>query len=297
MARRQWTIKELLKVTADYLQGKGVESPRLSSEILLANILQVDRIRLYLDPEKPLQDDEIAAYRVLVRRRANREPIQHITRVQEFWSEEFTVGPEVLIPRPESELLVEQAIEIMRAHRSDRSAPPLLLDLGTGSGALVISLGKEIPQAFLCATDISETALITARGNARKLGQAEKIAFACGDLFGPFKTGGSPFDLVVTNPPYVATEVLDDLKPEIGFEPKIALDGGTGGMRYIERIIHEAPAFIKPGGWLLVEMDPAQIRTALEMIERTGRYAQAKAVKDYSRRLRVVVAQLRRSGY
>jgi len=289
MSQRQWTVKELLKVTADYLQGKGVESPRLSSELLLAHLLQVDRIRLYLDHEKPLQDDEIAAYRILVRRRANREPLQHITGVQEFWSEEFSVGPEVLIPRPESELLVEQTIEIMRADRPDGGSP-LLLDLGTGSGALIISLGKAIPEARLCASDISEKALTIACGNARKLGR-EKIAFACGDLFGPFKAGAPPFDLIVTNPPYVATEVLDTLMPEIGFEPRIALDGGRDGMRYIERIIVEAPEFTKPGGWLLVEMDPAQIQTALEMIARTGRYTQAKAVKDYSRRLRVVVAQ------
>jgi release factor glutamine methyltransferase len=289
MAQRQWTIKELLRVTADYLQGKGVESPRLSAEVLLAHLLQVDRIRLYLDPEKPLQDDEIAAYRVLVRRRANREPLQHITGVQEFWSADFAVGPDVLIPRPESELLVEQAIEIIGPERSGRNSKPFFLDLGTGSGALIISLGREIPEATLCATDISKSALKTALENARRHGQ--RIEFVCGDLFSPFKPGVSAFDLIVTNPPYVASAVLDTLMPEIGFEPKTALDGGPDGMRYIEKIILGAPDFIKPGGSLLVEMDPGQIRAALELINRTGRYESSKAVKDYSRRNRVVVAQ------
>lgn len=292
MAQRQWTIKELLRVTAEYLQGKGVDSPRLSSEVLLAHLLQVDRIRLYLDPEKPLQDDELAAYRVLVRRRANREPLQHITGFQEFWSADFAVGPEVLIPRPESELLVEQAIETMGANPPDRNPKPFFLDLGTGSGALIISLGREFPEASLCATDISMEAIRIARENARKHRLGERIEFVCGDLFTPFKPRVSPFDLVLTNPPYVASEVLDTLMPEIRFEPRVALDGGPGGMRYIERIIPDAADFIRPGGWLLVEMDPSQIPTALELIERTGRYRHAKAVKDYSRRLRIVAAQL-----
>jgi release factor glutamine methyltransferase len=264
-----------------------VESPRLSAEVLLARLLQVDRIRLYLDPEKPLQDDEIAAYRILVRRRANREPLQHITGVQEFWSADFAVGPEVLIPRPESELLVEQALEIIRAGNSK----PFLLDLGTGSGALIISLGREIPGAALFATDISEKAIKTARENARRHGQAQRIEFVCGDLFGPFKPGVPAFDLIVTNPPYVASEVLATLMPEIGYEPRTALDGGPDGMRYIEKIILDAPGFMKPGGSLLVEMDPVQIQAALELIDRTGRYDRSKAVKDYSRRNRVVVAR------
>lgn len=295
MVQRQWIVKELLKVTADYLHGKGVESSRLSAEVLLAHLLQVDRIRLYLDPEKPLHVDEIAAYRVLVRRRANREPLQHITGVQEFWSADFSVGPEVLIPRPESELLVEQAVEIMRANRSDRTFKPVFLDLGTGSGALIISLGREIPEARLCATDISLEAIKTARENARTHGQEQRIEFVCGDLLGPFRPGVSAFDVIVTNPPYVASEVLDTLMPEIGFEPRTALDGGPGGMRYIEKIILDAADFIKPGGSLLVEMDPAQIQAALELIDRTGKYDYSKAVKDYSRRNRVVVAQRSKS--
>ncbi len=290
MARNRWTVKELLRVTTDYFQGKGVDSPRLSAEVLLAHLLQTDRIHLYLDPERPLQDEEVASYRQLVRRRANREPLQYIRGLQEFWSADFLVGPDVLIPRPESELLVEQALDLLRLLRSD--APrPWILDLGTGSGALIIALGLEIPDAFLCAADISERALAVARENACRHGLDQRIRFVGGDLWGPFKPRIAAFDIIVSNPPYVDSNALGSLMPEIGFEPRVALDGGPGGMNFIEEIIEAAPDFLKPGGWVLIEMDPAQTRPALGLIDKTGGYRQAKAVKDYARRDRVVVAQ------
>jgi release factor glutamine methyltransferase len=295
MARNRWTIKELLRVTADYFKGKGLDSPRLSAEVLLAHLLKIDRIQLYLDPERPLQDEEVAAYRQMVKRRANREPLQHITGFQEFWSADFLVGPDVLIPRPESELLVEQTLELIAPHGSDKAARPWILDLGTGSGALIISLGLEIPNAFLCATDISEKALAIAGENARRHGLEQRIRFVRGDFLGPFKPKIAAFDFIVSNPPYVASEVVGDLMPEIAFEPRVALDGGPRGMVCIEKIIRHAADFLKPQGWLLVEMDPAQIQDAIGLIDRTGAYRKTRAAKDYSRRDRVVGAQ-RRDG-
>jgi release factor glutamine methyltransferase len=290
MARDHWTIKELLKVSTEYFQGKDIDHPRLSAEVLLAHLLHIDRIQLYLDPDRPLQEEEVAGYRMLVKRRAGREPLQHIRGTQEFWSIDFLVGPDVLIPRPESELLVEQTVELL-GQLGPTASGTSILDLGTGSGALIISLGLEIPDAFLCATDLSGKALAVAVENARRHGLDKRIRFVQGDLFGPFKPHFDSFEFIVSNPPYVPSEVLPTLMPEIGFEPRMALDGGTKGMRWIEAIIPGAADFLVPGGWLLVEMDPAQIQGALELIERTGRYGRAKAVKDYSRRNRVVTAQ------
>jgi release factor glutamine methyltransferase len=294
MGKRTWTIHELLKVTTDYLKGKEIESPRLNAEILLAHQLGTSRIALYLEFDRPLIDEEIAGYRTLIRRRVKREPVQYITGVQEFWSMGFFVGPEALIPRPESELLVEQLLFLYRDQRIPGGSNPRFLELGTGCGAIAVALSREVDGASIRASDISEEALNLARVNAGRQGVEERIAFRAGDLLRPFEEEGLLFDAIVSNPPYIATDAIPSLAPEVrDYEPRLALDGGKEGMAHIEKIIKGAPLCLEPGGWLLLEMDPEQTSKALALIEADPRYGERARVKDYSQRYRVVMARKR----
>jgi release factor glutamine methyltransferase len=287
-----WTIHELLQVTSDYLTQKGIESPRLSAEVLLAHQLRLSRVKLYLNFDKPLGEEEVAGFRDLVRRRLRREPLQYITGRQEFWSLDFRVGPQVLIPRPETEVLVEQVLRLIKEGRLPARDHPKILDLGTGCGALAVSLTREISGAEVCATDKSEAALEVARLNAEDHGVAERIFFKRGDLWQPFEDEDIRFDVIVSNPPYVDSKVFHALPCEVrDHEPRAALDGQEGGMFYIEKIILGSRDYLNPGAWVLIEMDPDQTPRAIEWVEKSGFYAAWERVKDYSRRYRVVMAQ------
>jgi release factor glutamine methyltransferase len=289
---KAWTIHELLKVTSEYLKQKDIEAPRLSAEVLLAHILAFNRVQLYLRFDQPLNEEEISRYRALVKRRLNREPVQYITGSQEFWSLDFEVGPTVLIPRPESELLVETALSLYRGGRIPHADQPRLLDLCTGCGALAVALAREIPDATVWASDLSENALAMARLNAAKHGVAHRIEFMTGDLFQPARERNLTFDLIVSNPPYIRSDALEGLSPEVRlYEPRMALDGGEEGMVYIERILSVGLDCLEPGGWVLVEMDPEQTSEALRLIEQAGRYEEWERLKDYSRRYRIVMAR------
>jgi release factor glutamine methyltransferase len=295
MVPDKWTIKELLNVTSEYLKKKEIDSPRLTAEVLLAHQLNRTRVKLYLNFDQPLSDREISGYRDLIRRRVDREPLQYITGIQEFWSMNFVVGPQVLVPRPESELLVEQALSIFKSQTPTRAGHPRILDLGTGSGVLAVSIAREIEGAALWASDISEEALVVARLNAKNHGVAERIDFRVGDLWEPFVGEDIAFDGIVSNPPYITSEAFDTLPPEVrDHEPRVALDGGEGGMHYIEKIIRTGPDYLNRDGWLLLEMDPEQTMKALSLMDETGRYGTVKRIKDYSHRYRVVVAQKKR---
>jgi release factor glutamine methyltransferase len=290
MGHVSWTIGDILKVTTDYLEKKKIDSPRLSAEILLAHQLNIDRVKLYLNFDQPLQDEEIAGYRALVRRRLRREPIQYITEVQEFWSLVFMVGPRVLIPRAETEVLVEQALFLHKEGAVPRR--PRILDLGTGCGVIAICLAKEVTGASIWATDISEEALRLARSNARKHAVSEKITFLLGDTWEPVAALNLTFDLILSNPPYIASEELSSLPPEVrDHEPVVAFDGGEGGMFFIEKILLEGADYLSPGGWILLEMDSRQTDAALRLIDGSDRYHYRERFMDYSHRYRVVVAQ------
>ncbi|RPI73775.1 MAG: peptide chain release factor N(5)-glutamine methyltransferase, partial [Desulfobacteraceae bacterium] len=291
MAPKSWTIQELLKVTAEYLAKKQIESSRLCAEILLAHQLQTNRLKLYLEFERPLQEEEIEGYRALIVRRVNREPVQYITGHQEFWSMDLRVNPSVLIPRPETEVLVEQAIYLIQNEKIPVKETYHLLDLGTGSGALALALAKELEKARVWATDISGTALETARANARQLGLENRIEFREGDLWEPVQKEQIGFDLIVSNPPYIAEEQYAGLAPEVkDHEPGIALNGGAGGMCYLEKIAARASEFLNPEAWLLLEMDPAQTGPVMDLLQAGGRFESPRCVKDYSGQLRVVMA-------
>jgi release factor glutamine methyltransferase len=292
VSRQKWIIKDLLEVTAEYLKNKDIDSPRLCAEILLAYQLKTTRIKLYLNFDQPVSEKDLNEYRSLIQRRLKREPVQYITGVQEFWSKEFMVGPQVLIPRPETEVLVEQTLALLGSKKADEATGvPSILDVGTGSGAVAVSLAGELPDADIWASDLSAEALEIAKANARKHGVEEKIHFIKSDIFSALDPS-QRFNVIVSNPPYIPSKDLDGLQPEVSkYEPRTALDGGENGLFFINKLILAGKEFLKPRGWLLMEMGPFQIARTLEMVEKEGSYGEKMAVQDYSRCNRVVMAR------
>ncbi len=272
----KWTILRVLQWTTEYLGSKGVEQPRADAEVLLAHVLGVERIQLYLNYDKPLAPHELARYRAMIRRRASSEPTQYITGRQEFWSLDFEVTPDVLIPRPETEVLVERGLEILN------SGPAFILDLGTGSGAIAIALAHECPDFRVIAVDRSFGALRVATRNAARNGVIEHIYFVLTDLFEAL----SPepvFDLIVSNPPYISEMEFLDLAPEIAnYEPHSALrGGGVHGLDLIRRILAQFPWYLKPGGSMLMEIGLGQAEILEKEMSRgfSGRFG---FFEDYS---------------
>ncbi|EFK09478.1 protein-(glutamine-N5) methyltransferase, release factor-specific [delta proteobacterium NaphS2] len=293
MTPKAWCIKTLLETATDYLAGKGIENARLNAEVLLAYQLQVQRISLYLNFEQPLTEKEVSGFRRLIKRRLEHEPLQYITGKQEFWSLSFQVNPHVLIPRPETEILVEQAMDLATA-LTEEGTQLRFLDLGTGSGVIAVAMAKQIPESLVFATDISGKALDVARANAQAHGVSSSITFIQGDLFEPLMLEKPAFHLIASNPPYVCTHEISGLQSEIAlYEPRAALDGGKDGMDYLKEIIKQAPRFLLPGGWLLLEMSPFQVEKALFALAETDVYQNTKPVQDYSHHQRVIKAQLR----
>ncbi|MDB9823084.1 peptide chain release factor N(5)-glutamine methyltransferase [Deltaproteobacteria bacterium] len=291
MSTKRWIIKDLLAVTTDYLKNKKMDNPRLCAETLLAHQLNISRIKLYLSFDQPLNEKDISRYRSMIKRRLKREPTQYITGVQEFWSLEFFVGSQALIPRPESEVLVEQVLSIY-GDENFAEERPVILDLGTGSGAIAVSLARELQGAIIWASDISDEALRLARLNSEKHGVESRIHFIQGDLFRPFVEKSFKFDIIISNPPYIAPEDYEILPPEVrDYEPRLALDGREGGIFFIEKIIRESSDYLKSDGWLLIEMDPSQTLKALNMIEESGYFGEKRCIMDYSQRERVVIAR------
>ncbi len=285
------TIAELLRVSSDYLKIKKIDQPRLTAEILLSHSLEVKRLDLYLNGEKPLTENEIGRFRNLVRRRVAKEPVQYITGGQEFRSMRFAVGPGVLIPRPETELLVDRVLT--RLSEEGRPESPRILDLGTGCGTIAVALAAILSRAYICATDIFPEALAYACKNASSHGLRSRIDFVLGEWLEPFSPGAGFFDVIASNPPYVSTSEWSELQVEIrDYEPKTALTAGEDGMDDIRRIISAAPMHMAPGGWLFIETAPWHTEKALRMIEATGRFSVRERSMDYGRRYRVVEAQL-----
>src|SRR5512138_1387378 len=283
-----WTPLKLLNWTQGYFAQKGVDAPRLTAELLLSHVLGCDRVRLYLDFDKPLGDPELAAFRELVRRRGEREPTAYLVGKRDFAGHTFQVDPRVLVPRPETELVVEAALAAL----APAPGGGRLLDLCTGSGAIAISLGLARPGAQVTATDLSEDALAVARENASRLGAAG-VTFLAGDLYAPLAppTPETRFDVIVSNPPYVPRGELDTLSPEVRREPRLALDGGDDGLAISRRIAAEAPAHLRPGGALVLEMHESHL-DALPAICLECGFARAEPGRDLAGLPRLVVAHM-----
>ncbi len=256
-----WTVLRLLRWTADYFAARGIDAPRLDAELLLAETLGLNRVGLYLNFERPLQAEELAAYREQVRRRAAREPLAYILGRSEFWSRPLKVTPAVLIPRPDTELLVELALQ--RLPEGSR-----VLDVGTGSGALAIALTAERPDLRVSAIDISPEALAIAAENAAANGVGERVECLAGDLN---RLPAGPWELMVSNPPYIPAGELATLMPEVrDYEPHLALDGGADGLDAYRSLAGQAGALLAPGGWLLVEVGAGQAPAVRELFAAAG---------------------------
>jgi release factor glutamine methyltransferase len=284
---RVWTVLELLRWTTDYFERNGIDSARLDAEVLLAHALESDRIRLYLDYEKPVLVEERDRFRALVRRRAGeRVPVSLLLGQREFWSMSFRVSGDVLTPRPETETLVEAALSKV----PEPESAIRILDIGTGSGAIALSLASELPHAEITATDLSEAALQIAAENADHLHTRERVRFLAGDLFEP--VASERFDLVVSNPPYVARDDAASLPPELSHEPEMALFAGAEGLDVIRRLVAEAGDHLSPRGWLLIELSPEQVETVeLELVQ--AGFSEVERRFDLARLPRVVGARWR----
>ena len=282
---RVWTVLELLRWTTDYFERNGIDSARLDAEILLAHALESERLRLYLDYEKPVLAEERNRFRALVQRRAvERVPVSLLLGQREFWSLRFRVTGDVLTPRPETETLVDAALSKV----ADTESAVRILDVGTGSGAIALSLASELPHAEITATDLSAPALQIATENADHLHMRERIRFLAGDLFEP--VASERFDLVVSNPPYVARDQAASLPPELSHEPEMALFAGADGLEVIKRLVAEAGDHLSPRGWLLFELSPRQIETVEMELAEAG-FSEIERHFDLASSARVVGAR------
>ncbi|AEI68384.1 peptide chain release factor N(5)-glutamine methyltransferase [Corallococcus macrosporus] len=280
MSSEPWTIRRVLAWTTQHFEKRQVDAPRLTAEILLSHVLELSRVRLYVDLDRPLSKEELGAYRALIERRMAGEPTQYLTGVREFYNRPFKVDARVLIPRPETELLVEAALRML-----PRDAPGRALDVCTGSGCIAISLAAERPQATVTATDLSPDACALARENAQALGVADRVTVLQGDLFAPVPAG-ERFQVVVSNPPYIASGEIPGLSAEVRREPKLALDGGPDGLVAVRRVVTGARQWLEPGGLLAMEIGEDQGPAVLEFLRAAG-YADARVEKDLERRERM----------
>lgn len=278
-----WTILKILTWTKEYLAGKGVENARLEAEWLLCEALSLDRMGLYLNFDKPLQGNELAAFRTMVARRARREPLQHILGTQEFMGLEFKTTAAALIPRHDTEVLVNESLRVAPHAGS-------VLDIGSGSGCVAVALAKKLPGAKVVSVDISPEALELARWNADL--NDVKIDFRQGSLFGPAE--GEQFALIVSNPPYIPAADIDVLQPEVrDYEPRAALDGGADGLDFYRLLIPAAPGHLSVDGWLLLEVGIGQSGAVMEMFAKNG-FSAIFSAKDSGGIERVVGGQLKK---
>jgi release factor glutamine methyltransferase len=286
---RAWTVLAALTWTSERFAQAGVASARLDAELLLCAAIGLDRVGLYCAYDRPLDAAERERYRGLVRRRLAGEPVAYLLGKQEFWSLELSVDARVLIPRRESEHVVEAMLREL-AGRPAGAPAPRLCDVCTGSGAIALALAKERPDAQVVACDASADALVVARANAERLGLA--VDFVAGDLLAPAGVR-APFDGITANPPYVAAGELARLSREVKHEPQLALDGGADGLHVYRRLVPDALALLAPGAALVTEIGQAQAAAVSELCEAAGGYEAPEVIRDLAGLDRVIVARKR----
>jgi len=277
----EWTIIKLVQWATTYFGNHDIDSPRATAEILLAHVLNTRRIDLYLRYDQPLIPAELERFKALIKRRLKREPVAYILGSKEFWSMDLQVTRDVLIPRPETECLVEKALESLALDSNPESK--LILELGTGCGAVILALASENPRHAYWATDISINAIRIARQNARQNDLNGRVDFIVGDWFAPLRSKPGLFDLIVSNPPYIKSEDLNRLQPEIhAYEPLLALDGAADGLDCLRHIIQSAYFFLNPGGVIILEIGHDQKEPLKQMIAECGQYEEVDFYQDYS---------------
>lgn len=283
MSTETWTLGRLLQWTTTFLTDKQADSPRLDAEVLLAHILNVPRIALYTRFDEVASDETRARYRQLVKQRVEGTPVAYLVGFKEFYNLRFAVTPAVLIPRPETELVVMEAIRLAKT-----ISTPRVVDVGTGSGVMAITMARFVPAADVTAIDLSPDALAVAQQNAQTLGVASRIRFLQGDLLTP--VAGEKFDLVMSNPPYIPSEVMSTLSESVKkYEPHLALDGGSGGLQVIEKLADQACNHLKPGGHLVLEIGFDQGKTVPALLQKLG-YQAVNVQIDHAGHPRIVRA-------
>jgi len=285
---RPWTVGRLLTWTTDWLGSRGSGTPRLDAEVLLASVRGCPRIALYTAFDELVADDQRGRFRELVRRRGAGEPVAYLVGQREFFSLPFTVSGAVLVPRPETEGLVVRVLDLCRA--SPQAAGSRIVDVGTGSGAIAVTLARHLPEARITATDLSPEALQVARGNAARHGVAERIEFVEADLL----PESGAWDIVVSNPPYVREDEFDQLPPDVRlYEPRAALVAGPQGVEVIDRLAAAAADRLVAGGWLVVEMGPAVAAAAEQAVVRHPQLELQPTLKDLAGLPRILQARRR----
>lgn len=277
-----WTIGSILTWTKQYFQGKGVESPRLDAEVLLSHVLGKERIYLYVHFDEPLEEHELAIYKEAIKKRVSRIPVAYILGYKEFMRLKFQVSPDVLIPRPDTEILVEAVLE-----RLKQKEAPTFVDIGTGSGAIVLSLLANLPQVLGSTVDISSDAIAVAKKNAADLGVADRVTFYQGDAYAPL--GDRQFDAIISNPPYIPDADIKGLEPEVKCEPHEALAGGLDGLDFYRKLIGEGIALLKADGFMAFEVGIHQAAAVAKLAAGYPALGDVTILKDYGGIERVVI--------
>jgi len=290
MTTKLKTVRELIQITSRYFAEKGISSPRLNAERLLGDVLSLPRIELYLQHDRPVTGPELTRYRECVKRRAAGEPLQTIIGATEFYSRSFKVEPGVFIPRPETEILVQECVKILTPP-DRRLISPHVLEIGCGCGVIGITLAMEMPSLLVTATDVNPEAVRLSEHNARRLSVTPRINFVTGDGFAPVPTSlKGKIDLLVSNPPYVRQENIDDLPREVSqHDPHEALDGGRDGLDHYRALAAGFATWLCPGGAVAVEIGCDQAEAVIEIFERAG-CRDTIVAQDYNNLPRVVTA-------
>jgi release factor glutamine methyltransferase len=288
-----WTVRRLLEWTAAFFTRKHVDSPRLSAELLLSHVLGIPRIGLYTNYERVVAEQSLASFRDLVKRAGEDEPIAYLTGRAPFFNLEFEVSRDVLIPRADTETLVEHVLQLARMTSGMES--PRVLDLCTGSGCIAAAIAHHLKSAIVIATDVSAPAAEIATRNMARLGLAERVNVLAGDLFAPLDSlvdRAQPFDMIVSNPPYIPSREIDDLDRSVrDYEPRVALDGGPDGLDLHRRILELAPARLTAGGRVFLEIAFDQGPAAMEIAQANQNFCEARIIKDNAGRDRVLTAR------
>ncbi len=283
-----WTIKALLDWMTPYLADKGIDAPRLCAEMLLCHVLGKQRIQLYTEFDAVVSPPNLTALRELVKRAAEQEPVAYLVGKAEFYSLEFDVSPACLIPRPETELLVQRAIEFIRT----RGDHPRVLDLCTGCGCIAVAIAKNVTGCQVTASDISDKAVSVAEKNVTQYGLADHVTLLLGDLWEAIE-GQEPFDLIVSNPPYVSISEYQSLDKNVrDYEPNSALLAGPEGLDIYQRIIPEAGRYLKPSGLLMMEIGYQQGEIVQKLLGQTKQFQDIEVIQDFQKHDRVVKATL-----
>jgi release factor glutamine methyltransferase len=290
-----WTVRRLLEWTVPFFTSKNVDSPRLSAELLLAHVLNIPRIRLYTDYERPADPNQLAAFRDLVKRAVEEEPIAYLTGRAHFFNLEFEVTRDVLIPRPDTETLVENAIQLLRHEPSLEN--PRILDLCAGSGNIAAAIAQNVKQSVVVATELSPATVSVARRNIERLALGDRVTILEGDLFAPLaaRADKQPFHMLLANPPYIRSDQIAHLDRSVReYEPVAALDGGPDGLAFHRRILTQAPEYLVPGASILLEIAYDQAEAAKIIASEHPQFGEVRILKDHAGNSRVLALRLKK---